>query len=58
MPAAVQVLVAVAENVIGHGAGELAARRELHARLADRIAKLFYNWKADSADGAAERFSG
>lgn len=42
----------------GHGIDEFAARRELHARLADRIAKLFYNWKAESADGASERFSG
>lgn len=40
------------------GVGEFGARRELHARLADRIAKLFYDWKGDSADGAAERFSG
>lgn len=39
------------------GSDELSARRQLHAKLADRIAKLFYNWKADSADGAAERFS-
>lgn len=37
--------------------GESAARHQLHAALADRIAKLFYDWTADSADGAAERFS-
>ena len=39
------------------GFDESSARRELHAKLADQIAKLFYNWKADSADGTAERFS-
>ena len=40
------------------GAAEFAVRRQLHADLADRIAKLFYNWKADSVDGGAEQFSG
>jgi hypothetical protein len=40
------------------GTGDTTVRRQLHADLADRIAKLFYDWKADSADGDAERFSG
>ena len=40
------------------GTGEFGVRRQLHADLADRIAKLFYDWKADSADGASERFNG
>jgi hypothetical protein len=52
------VAVKVQPQRAAPGVDEFAARRELHAKLADRIAKLFYNWKADSADGSAERFSG
>lgn len=51
------VAVKVQPQRAAPGSDEFTARRELHAKLADRIAKLFYNWKADSADGAAERFS-
>lgn len=39
------------------GVTEPAVRDRLHAMLADRIAKLFYDWKADSMDGGAEAFS-
>lgn len=52
------VEVKVEPQRVPAGMGEFGVRRRLHADLADRIAKLFYNWKADSADGTAERFSG
>ena len=52
------VEVKVEPQRVPAGVGDFAVRRQLHSDLADRIAKLFYDWKADSADGSAERFSG
>jgi hypothetical protein len=36
------------------GGGEPAVRDQLIQALADKIAKLFYTWKSDTADGAGE----
>ena len=51
------VNVKVDPQPVAPGTGDTVVRRKLHGDLADRIAKLFHDWKADSADGDAERFS-
>ena len=52
------VQVQVHPQRLAPGTDEFGARRALHAKLADHIARLFYDWKGESSDGAAERFSG
>jgi hypothetical protein len=37
-------------------APDAAVRRLLHQALADRVAKLFYNWQGDSLDEASKQF--
>jgi hypothetical protein len=37
-------------------AGDADVRRQLHAILADHVAKLFYDWRGESSDRADEQF--
>lgn len=50
------ITVSIDAQRVTPDAPDAAVRRLLHDSLADRIAKLFYNWKGESSDGAAERF--
>jgi hypothetical protein len=38
------------------GAGHQQVRQQLHAALADRVAKLFYKWKTEGSDSAEHKF--
>ena len=44
------VAVRVQPQRAAQGVGDQAARQRLHAALADRVAKLFYNWKSEGSD--------
>ena len=50
------VSVKVEPQRVKPGVGDSAVRQQLHARLADRLAKLFYNWSADASERANEQF--
>jgi hypothetical protein len=39
------------------GAGDQLVRQQLQSALADKVAKLFYNWKTEGADQAEHNFS-
>jgi hypothetical protein len=51
------VAVKVEPQRVAPGAGEHAVRQELHTALADKVAKLFYNWQGDGSDDGQEKFS-
>jgi hypothetical protein len=44
------------QRVAPGGGGDYAVRQQLHATLADKVAKLFYDWQSESSDGAEEQF--
>jgi hypothetical protein len=51
------VAVKVEPQRVAPGQGDHAVRQELHAALADKIAKLFYNWRGEGSDSGQETFS-
>jgi hypothetical protein len=51
------VAVKVEPQRVGPGGNDLVVRQQLHAALADEIAKLFYNWQSEGSDSAQETFS-
>jgi hypothetical protein len=50
------VAVTVDPQRVTPGVGDHAVRQQLHATLADKVAKLFYDWESESADGGEEKF--
>jgi hypothetical protein len=50
------VSVKLTAQPVAANTGDTLVRRQLHAALADKIAKLFYPWKGDGSDGAEEQF--
>ena len=50
------VSVKVEPQRVQPGVGDTAVRQELHARLADELAKLFYYWSPDASERANEEF--
>lgn len=50
------VAVKVQPQRVPPGVGDADVRRKMHAALADKVAKLFYDWKGESSDGQAEQF--
>jgi hypothetical protein len=51
------IAVKVEPQRVAPGGGDHAVRQELHAALADKVAKLFYNWQGDGSDSGQEKFS-
>ena len=50
------VAVKIEPQRVASGAGDQAVRQQVHGALADRIAKLFYNWKTEGADTGEHKF--
>jgi hypothetical protein len=50
------VAVNVEPQRVPPGTGDLTVRQQLQSALADKLAKLFYDWQSDSADGGEEKF--
>ncbi len=51
------VSVKIQPQPVAAGAGDFAVRRQLHAALAGKVAKLFHAWKGEGSDGAEEHFN-
>ena len=50
------VAVKLEPRRVSSGLGDHAVRQQLHAALADKVAKLFYAWRPDSSEAADREF--